>query len=115
MNTITVAEGELVIEPRGLDKLWGLRREIRVPLTHVRGATWDPDVAADPKGLRAPGLALPGKYVGSFHRDGETTFWSVSDPRDNIVVQLAGEEFDRVVATVADPRAEEERINAALA
>lgn len=114
MNEITVTADELVVQPRGLDKLWSFTRELRIPLTHVRGATADPGVADEPRGLRAPGLAVPGKYAGTFHRDGEATFWNVSDPRDNVVIDLQDEKFRRLVLTVADPSAEERRINAAV-
>ncbi len=114
MNTITITDDELVIEPKGLDKLWGLRRELRVPLAHVRGATADPGVADEPRGIRAPGLAVPGKYVGTFHRDGEASFWNVSDPRDNIVIQFQNDEYARAVLTVADPATTEHDINDAL-
>lgn len=114
MNAIELTEDELIVEPKGLDKLWGLRRELRVPLAHVRGATVDEGVAEEPRGVRAPGLAVPGKYVGTFHRGGEASFWSVSDPRSNIVIQLQDEEFARVVLTVDDPAAAEHAINTAL-
>lgn len=113
MNEITLTSDELVVEPRGLDKLWSFTRELRIPLAHVRGATADPGVAGEPRGLRAPGLAVPGKYAGTFHRDGEATFWNVSDPRDNVVIELRDEKYVRLVLTVADPTAEERRINAA--
>lgn len=115
MNTIAITERELTIEPRGLDKLWGFRRQITVPLEHVRGATFDSGVAAEPTGLRAPGLSLPGKHVGTFRRDGEVTFWNVSDPSRNVVIEFVDEPFDRAVLTVDDPRAVEAAINAALA
>jgi hypothetical protein len=114
VNTITLTDSELIIEPQGLDALWGLRRDLRIPLSHVRGATADPGVAREPRGVRAPGLALPGKYVGTFHRDGEASFWNVSDPRDNIVIQLVDEHYARTVLTVSDPVATERRINGAL-
>lgn len=114
MNVIALTEDELVVEPKGLDKLWGLRSELRIPLAHVRGATADPGVADEPRGVRSPGLAVPGKYVGTFRRDGEASFWSVSDPRDNVVIQFEDEEFARAVLTVEDPAATEHAINAAL-
>ncbi|TKV61379.1 hypothetical protein FDO65_07250 [Nakamurella flava] len=113
MNEITLTAEELVVEPRGLDKLWSFTRELRIPLTHVRGATADPGVVDEPRGIRAPGLAVPGKYAGTFHRGGEATFWNVSDPRDNLVVELRDEKYVRLVLTVADPTGEERRINAA--
>lgn len=39
---VTVTPTELIVEPRGLDKLWSFRRRVVVPLSHVRGATHDP-------------------------------------------------------------------------
>lgn len=114
MNTITIDGGELIIEPRGLDKMWGFRREIRVPLSHVRGATADSGVADEPKGLRAPGLAIPGKYVGTFHRDGEASFWNISDRRRNVVIDFIEEEFARAILTVDDPAQAERDINSAI-
>ena len=56
---VTVTPTELIVEPRGLDKLWSFRRRIVVPLSHVRGATHDPGMKHEPRGLRAPGLGLP--------------------------------------------------------
>lgn len=114
MNTVTIEDGDLVIEPRGLDKLWGLRSRIVVPLAHVRGATVDDGVADEPKGMRAPGLGMPHKWVGTFHRDGERTFWNVDHPRANVVIQFCDEDFDRAVLTVADPAQIEHLVNQAV-
>lgn len=115
-NTVIVTDQDLIIKPKGLNKLWGLRRELRVPLSHVRGATVDVEVSKEPKGIRAPGLAFPGKYVGSFHRNGETTYWNVNNPFRNVVVQFDGtEKFTRAVITVAHPDDVERDINAAVA
>ena len=113
MNTVTVTSTELIVEPQGLDKLWGLKRELRFPLSHVLGATADDGVAADPRGLRAPGLSIGGKTVGTFHRDGEAVFWSVDDPRSNVVIQLRDERLARVVVTVQDPAATERAVTEA--
>jgi len=44
MNTVLVSTNELVIEPRGLNKIWGFRRELRVPLSHVNRATPDRNI-----------------------------------------------------------------------
>lgn len=116
LNKVSVVDGTLVVEPVGLGKLWSLTRAaLRVPLAHVRGATWDPGVAAEPRGLRAPGLSLPGRHAGTFHRDGERLFWNLGDPRDNVVVELVDERYDRLVLTVADPRAVERLVNDAVA
>jgi hypothetical protein len=115
MNTVTVENGHLIVEPRGLDKLWSFRRKIDVPLAQVRGATADEGVRYEPKGTRAPGLAIPGKYSGTFHRDGEKTFWNVSDPVRNVVLELDGTGmYNRLVLTVENPGDIETLVNAAI-
>ena len=43
-NTVTVESYRLLVQPVGINKLWGLRRRIGVPLSQVRGATYDPGV-----------------------------------------------------------------------
>jgi hypothetical protein len=56
----------------GLDKLWALKSKLTIPLAHVRGATVDPGILGEPKGVRAPGTHVPGVITaGTFHQDGE--------------------------------------------
>jgi hypothetical protein len=116
-NTITLAGGRLVVEPVGINKLWGLRRRIEVPLAQVRGATYDPGATHAGKGMRAPGLAWPGrKWVGTFYQDGDKCYWNVRASGQTIVVELAeGAPFARLYLTVDDARDEVDRINAAVA
>ena len=76
MNTVTITDDTLVVEPQGLDKVWALTRELRIPLGHVRGATVDPGAARDYKGLRNPGLGVPGvKWAGTFTLDRTLASW----------------------------------------
>ena len=114
MNIVTVTATSLVVEPKGLDKLWSLTRRLEIPLEHVRGATFDPGATHEPKGLRAPGLAIPGKWAGTFYRDGEKSFWNVSAPGETIVIELTDEKFDRLVLTVEQPRSVVDTVNASL-
>ena len=114
MNIITVTATTLIVEPKGLDKLWSFTKKLEIPLSHVRGATFDPGANNEPKGLRAPGLAIPGKWAGTFHRDGDRSFWNVSAPGDTIVVELTDEHYDRLVLTVDQPRSVVDTVNAAL-
>lgn len=112
MNTrVAVTAGQLIVEPHGLDRLWSFTHRIEIPLDQVRGATYDPEAADEPKGVRAPGLGLPGKYAGTFHKDGERHFWNVSPGSRVVVISLQGHRFDRLYLTVADPRALVDRIN----
>ncbi|MCY7411517.1 MAG: hypothetical protein LH471_00515 [Salinibacterium sp.] len=114
MNIVTITDTALVVTPKGLDKMWSFTRELEIPLQHVRGATFDPGMNHEPKGLRAPGLAVPGKWAGTFHRDGDRAFWNVSAPGETIVIELADEHYDRLVLTVPQPRALVDSINAAI-
>lgn len=115
-NRITTDGNRLVVEPRGLDKLWGLRRRIEVPLDQVRGATYDPGADLVGKGMRFPGLAIPGrKWVGTSHGGGEKAYWNVRAGGQTVVVELGADApFARLHLTVKDGQAAADRINAAV-
>jgi hypothetical protein len=106
MATISVQGQDLVVEMNGMDKVWSLKSKLTIPLAHVRGATVDPGILGEPKGLRAPGTHLPGVITaGTFHQDGEKVFWAVRDALKAVVVELADEHYTRLVVEVDDPRA----------
>ncbi len=66
----------------------------------------DPGITADPKGIRAPGVRVPGVIsAGMFHLDGEKVFWYVKDPSKAVVIELAEQRYARIVIQVDDPRA----------
>ncbi|MEI2776210.1 MAG: hypothetical protein V9G19_09620 [Tetrasphaera sp.] len=90
-NAVTLTETDLIIEPVGLDKLWSFTGQLQVPWSHVRGATHDPGMEAEPKGWRGPGLRFGGKLSGTFHADGERQFWNVSGYADAVVIELTDE------------------------
>lgn len=115
-NDVTLTGDRLVVVPRGLDKLWGLRRSIEVPLAQVRGATYDPGAFYAGKGLRAPGLALPNvKWVGTFFREGQRTYWNVRRGGQTVVIELdPAARFARLYLSVDDGRALVDQINAAV-
>ncbi|MFI1565361.1 hypothetical protein ACH4ZX_20300 [Streptomyces sp. NPDC020490] len=99
--------GLLIAEFQGLDKLWTLKSRLEIPLTHVRGATHDPGIAREPKGMRVAGTYFPGVITaGRFRHNGERLFWDVKNPDKAVVIELAdGESYDRLVIEVDDPRA----------
>ncbi len=111
-TTVTVAPDVLVVEPTGLDKMWSLTRRIRIPLNHVRGATHDPGMKHAPKGWRGPGLRLGDKLSGTFHADDDRQFWNVDGYDNVIVIELTGEDYQRLVVSVDHPRDLVDAINA---
>lgn len=114
MARVLIDSTTMTVQVEGLHRLWGFKRRITAPLAHVRGATVDPGVVDEPKGLRAPGLGL-GRVatIGTFYRDGERHFWDVTAGGRPIVVELEGERYDRLVIEVEDPHATVDAINAA--
>lgn len=115
-NDVTITGDRLRVEPRGLDRFWGMRRVVEVPLEQVRGATYDPGAAHAGKGLRAPGLALPGlKWVGTFVLDGQRTYWNVRRGGQTVVIELDERApFTRLFLSVDDARDLVDRVNAAV-
>ncbi|MDJ0337047.1 hypothetical protein [Cryobacterium sp. PH31-O1] len=113
-NRLTIADDQLVVEPRGLDRLWSFTRRIEIPLTQVSGAFFDPTVIDDPQGIRFPGLHLPRKVAGTFYTNGKRQFWNTVGLEKAIVVELdAAQRFDRLVLTVVNPLGQVDMINAA--
>ncbi|MGW4652353.1 hypothetical protein [Kitasatospora sp. NPDC004289] len=105
MAVVSVADGVLTVEVEGWDRFWALRSRIEIPLRHVRGATLDPGIVREPKGLKAGGTHVPGVIVaGTFRRDGEKVFWDVKNPEKAVVIELVEEAYARLVVEVADPR-----------
>lgn len=113
MNNVSINNGTLIVEPLGLDKLWSFKRKLEFPIAHICGATFDPGASNEPKGIRHPGLAIPGKWVGTFTKDNETSFWNVLGQNRTVVIQLRDEKFERLYLTVSDPRSVVDAVNRA--
>ncbi|MER6910442.1 hypothetical protein ABT354_02015 [Streptomyces sp. NPDC000594] len=106
MALVSIDGNDLIVELEGLDKFWALKNRLAIPLAHVRGATSDPGIVREPKGLRAPGTHLPGVITaGTFHTDDGRVFWAVRDPAKAVVIELADQRYARLVVEVSDPRA----------
>lgn len=103
---VTVTGGNLVVEPKDLDKVWSFTRRIVVPMSAVKGVSVRPAAEVRPRGRRWPGLRLFGKVSGRFVSDGRRQFWNVSGRGDVVIIRLASQpRFDELVLTVDDPSA----------
>ena len=104
---VTVTGGNLVVEPKGLDKVWSFTRRLVVPMSAVKGVSVRSAAAVRPRGRRWPGLRLFDKVSGRFVSDGRRQFWNVTARRgDVVVITLAPQpRFDELVLTVDDPSA----------
>ncbi|BCJ48021.1 hypothetical protein GCM10010168_23800 [Actinoplanes ianthinogenes] len=103
---IRVDGDTLVVDIIGMDKFWALKSRLEIPLAHVAGATLDPGVDREFKGIRTGGTHFPGWLTaGRFRKDGEMVFWDVRDPNKAVVIALRDETYARLIIEVADPRA----------
>jgi hypothetical protein len=106
MAQVSIDGDTLIVEIEGLDKLWALKSRLAIPLANVRGATADPGIVKEPKGVRAPGAHVPRVITaGTFHVDGERVFWDVHDASKAVVIELTDQRYARLVVEVADPPA----------
>ena len=104
MVEVSIEDKKLVLKIKGIGKVFALKSEFTIPLTNVRGVTADSGVLKMPKGLRAPGTAVPGIfYAGTFYNDGDKVFWNVRHADKAIVVELEDEDFKRLVVEVENP------------
>jgi hypothetical protein len=105
MAKVSIDGDNLVVEIEGLDKLWALKSRLVIPLGNIRGATADPGIIKESKGVRGPGAHVPGVITaGTFHIDGERVFWDVHDATKAVVIELTDERYARLVVEVPDPR-----------
>jgi hypothetical protein len=117
MTKVTIANGELLVEVEGFDKILAVKSSIAIGIAHVRGASIDPDATSQWQGIKMPGARIPGVVTaGTFYRHGEKVFWDVHGAGANaIVIELDHESYDRLVVEVDDPPAVVAAINSAVA
>jgi hypothetical protein len=115
--TLTIADGTLVVEPRGADVLMAMRRRIEVPLGQVTDVRVMSLADAPRAVVRVPSTFLPGVIVaGSYGVGDERTFWDVRRGDPVLVIRCAiGAPYRALVLEFAEPDAVRTRIRGALA
>jgi hypothetical protein len=80
------------------EKLAGLVRDAEFPRAAVAGVEVLPDPVSELRGLRAPGLAIPGvRKIGTWRRPGQRTLVSVRSGQPALRVRLTGQRYDTLV------------------
>ncbi|MDB5745243.1 MAG: hypothetical protein JWP72_91 [Massilia sp.] len=119
MPRLELTDNELVVHLDKWEQLWALHGSIRVPLAKVRGATDDSGfggVGGMGLGLRIPGTHIPFVVAaGTFLKRGDRQFVYTRRRLQTVVIELADNEWTRLVIGVPDAQAEAARINAAAA
>ena len=94
-----------------VERLEGFSGDLRTPLASVAAVRATDNPWAELRGIRAPGTGIPGVIAvgtrrGSFGKD----FAVVHGRGRGVVVELIGQEFERIVISAPDPEAEVARI-----
>ncbi len=116
--SIDMGSASMIVTLHGLDVVWATRRRIVVPIGHIRGAHHDAHAARHGPWLGAGRTnALLGYAVaaGPMRVHGRREFWDVRDPGRAVAIDLADEQYDRLVIEVEDPVATVDAVNAAVA
>jgi len=115
MTEVEIASGHLRVVVEGFDKVLALKNSEDVPLSHVRGASQDPDALRERHGLRLGGTSLPGVVAAGTFYDGRWWFLDVHHPEVAVKIELAHEHYAALIVEVANPEATVAAINAAIA
>lgn len=111
MATLTVTDDTLHLRLTRGERLAALRGDLRVPLSAVTAVSVEAE--ARPRGLRAPGLAVPGRrrLIGTWRARGHRTLISTRRGEPVVRIVLTGAREDEVLVSSPDA----DRIAAELA
>jgi hypothetical protein len=114
--TLTIADGRLIVQPRGLDVLWTLRRCVEIPLDRVKEVRVVPRAEAPRVELRVPGTYVQGVIVaGSYGVGGHRAFWDVRRGDPVLVIECGeGAPYRTLVLEFAEPYSVLARVRGAL-
>src|SRR5215510_4587946 len=116
MVRVSIHGDRVRFEVEGWDKLWALKSQLEIPLSHIRSVRADPEPARGWwHGVRLPGTQIPGILTaGTFYQHDGAVFFDVHEPDRTIVLELDHEHYTRLVIEVEDPSAAAAMLQAAI-
>lgn len=103
MATIETTPATLRVRLSRAEKFFGLLRDLEVPRSAITAVESVPAGLDAVRGLRAPGLGLPGvRAIGTWRRRGEKTYVSVRRKQPAVRISLTGQRFDTVLIGADD-------------
>jgi hypothetical protein len=106
MTTVRTDAGEIQIRLTAAEKIGALHGDVNIPRSAVTEAVMVDDGLAAVRGLRAPGLALPGRIkLGTWRGRGRRSFVAVRRGEPALRLALTGHKFDSVIVSTPDAEA----------
>ena len=115
MTTLRTTDDHLEVRFTAAEKLAGLLRDVRVPLSAVRGVEVVADGLSAARGVRAPGLGLPGlRKIGTWRTRSGKDVVAVRRGQDAVRVHLAGQRWASLLIGTDDAAAVAASVTAAV-
>jgi hypothetical protein len=103
MTTITITDETVDVTLTRAEKVWALHGDLRIPRSQIRAVEALDEPLPAPRGLRAPGLALPGRVkLGTWRSPRSRQFVAVRRGVPGVRLHLTGNRYDHVVLSVED-------------
>ncbi|HET6391435.1 MAG TPA: hypothetical protein VFG13_01300 [Blastococcus sp.] len=103
MATVRVTPTTVTVSFTRAEKFWGLVRDLEVDRAAVRGVEVVEEALSAARGLRAPGLAWPGRRkIGTWRCRGEKSLVSVRRGQPAVRIRLEGARYDTVLVGADD-------------
>lgn len=113
MADIDITPTSVLIRFTRSEKLLGLLGDLDFPLHAVTAVAVEEDGLRAVKGVRAPGLALPGRRkIGTWRGRGRRSAVSVRAGEPAVRITLTGQRFDQLVLGHPDAAARAEKLDA---
>jgi hypothetical protein len=98
MAVLHLTPSSVGVEFTTTEKILGLLRDFTLRRDQVVEATFHVDSVAVVRGLRAPGLAVPGRRkIGTWRRSGYRAAVSVAAPTPAVRLRLRGHRYDELI------------------
>jgi len=101
---LLIDEGSVTVALTTTEKFEALHGDVVLPRSSVRDVRAVQDGMEEIHGMRMPGTGFPGVVmVGTWRDTAGVTFAVCHGRRPAVVLELAGQPYDRVVVTVENP------------
>lgn len=102
MADLIVDDQHIEVALSRVEQIGALRREVRFPLGSISSVRWVDVARREISGIRAPGTHWPrGIALGTWRKRGTKSFVAVRGSGPGYVIDLDGEDFDRLIIETA--------------